>query len=65
MFDGYFLPKNQQAKIGPRQHELFELLITSLDFLVAGRGLEAADVLASQLHSLSVGVETQNWEAAK
>ena len=62
--DGYFEPRNR-AKLGPRQSELMELLVTALDCLVGGRGLEAGDILASQLRSLVTGVETGEWKLAK
>ena len=63
-FDGYFEPKNRQ-KIHTRQAELIDLLVTSLDHLVAGRCLEAADTLAAQLRSVVYGIETGEWRIGK
>ena len=62
--DGYFEPKNK-SKMSFRQSELMELLVTALDCLVGGRGLEAGDILASQLRSLVTGIETGEWRLAK
>ena len=41
------------------------MLIIVLDEMVAGRFVEAADVLASRMRMLSVGIETNNWRSAQ
>ena len=51
------------AKVGPHREEL-DLLLIVLDEMVAGRFIEAADVLASRMRMLSVGISTGCWESA-
>ena len=64
-YEGYFLPKHGAAKIPAQEREEFELVITALDFLIGGRALEAADVLASRFAYLCVGIETGKWSMAR
>lgn len=45
--------------------EELELLIILLDEIVAGRFVEAADVLASRMRQLTVGLESGNWNSAE
>jgi hypothetical protein len=52
------------SRIGSHREEL-EVLIIVLDEIVAGRFVEAADVLASRMRMLSVGIETGNWRSAQ
>ena len=52
------------SRIGSHKDEL-EVLIIVLDEIMAGRFVEAADVLASRMRMLSVGIETNNWRSAQ
>ena len=39
--------------------------MVALDDLMAGRVIEVADVLASRLRQLSLGIKTVNWESSQ
>ena len=62
--DGYFEPRNK-GKIQAHHKDQFELLLTTLDLLVAGRCLEAGDVLAGHMRQLVYGLEEGDWKVAK
>ena len=57
------MPKNGH-KLGSHGGEL-ELLTVALDEMVAGRYVEAADVLASRMRFLTLGIDTGVWESAR
>ena len=61
-FDGYFSPT---AKLTPSHQEEFDLLVPLLDHLLAGRTIEAADILASRVQYLTVGINTGEWAKAR
>ena len=58
-----FNPKNA-GKVGNMHGEL-ELLTVCLDELMQGRIVELADVLASRIRFLTVGIDKGCWETAK
>ena len=58
-----FKPKHG-SKIGAHGDEL-EMLTIVLDEIIAGRYVEAADVLASRLRMLSVGIGEGKWRTAE
>ena len=66
-FDHCFRRKNaaRLAACSRPATEEFEMLIIALDEIVAGRFVECADVIASRMRQLSVGIESGNWKTAE
>ena len=61
--DHVFLPEHG-SKRGQYKEEM-DLLVVALDEIQAGRFVEVADILASRLRMLEVGIEDESWESAK
>ena len=58
-----FYPK-VGGKVSSHRDEL-EMLTIVLDEVIAGRFVEAADILASRMRYLTVGVDSNNWASAR